>query len=112
METMNWNELESIETLKKKNEFSKTSDVLIFKHSTRCSVSAMALNRLERNWKDSETKNIKPYFLDLIAHRDVSNRIAELYHVPHESPQALLISKGKCIYNASHSDISYTDLKS
>jgi bacillithiol system protein YtxJ len=108
---MNWNELNSVETLKKINELSEETTVLIFKHSTRCSISSMALDRLERNWKDSETKNIKPYYLDLIAHRDISSRIAELYRIPHESPQALLISKGKCIYDASHSDISYNDLK-
>ena len=108
---MNWNKLNSTETLKKINELSEETTVLIFKHSTRCSISSMALDRLERNWKESETKNIKPYYLDLIAHRDLSNRISEMYHIPHESPQALLISKGKCIYDASHSDISYKDLK-
>ncbi len=108
---MNWNKLESIETLQTINELSETTTVLIFKHSTSCSISTMALGRLERNWKESEMQNIKPYYLDLIAHRAISNRIAELYHIPHESPQALLIHKGKCIYDASHTDISYNDLK-
>jgi len=108
---MHWNELDSIEDLKKINEISETSTVMIFKHSTRCSISAMALDRMERNWKNSEIKNSKPYYLDLIAHRDISNRIAELYHVPHESPQILLIRDGRCIYNASHTDISYAEVK-
>ncbi len=35
--------------------------VLIFKHSTRCSISATALGRLERQW--NEAAGIRPYFL-------------------------------------------------
>ena len=82
---------------------------LIFKHSTRCSISSMAKSRLEKSW-DFSADDIKPYYLDLIAFRDVSNAIVEKFGVYHESPQALLIRNGECTYDASHLDISVQEL--
>ena len=78
--------------------------VLLFKHSTRCSISSMALNRLETRWKDDE--KIPAYYLDLLNHRDISNEIERLFNVEHASPQVLLIKNGKCFYSSSHTDIS------
>ena len=82
--------------------------VVIFKHSTRCSISSMALNRLESRWKDDDT--IRMYYLDLLSHRDVSNEIASLFGVEHASPQVLVIKSGKCVYHASHSGIVAADV--
>jgi bacillithiol system protein YtxJ len=84
---------------------------MIFKHSTRCSISATALNRLERNWNDAEVAPLKAYYLDLLSYRPVSNQVANVLNVTHQSPQLLLIHQGKCVYNASHMDISYPELK-
>ena len=78
---------------------------LIFKHSTRCSVSKMAKKRFELDW-DAIPEGTNLYFLDLISHRAVSAQIAELFQVHHESPQILLIKDGSCVLDASHSDIS------
>ncbi|MDX2172177.1 MAG: bacillithiol system redox-active protein YtxJ [Bacteroidota bacterium] len=100
---MIWQDVKSIEEV---NVLSKTKKVLIFKHSTRCSISSAALSRFERNWKEEYNDKIKLLYLDLIANRLLSNQIAEHYFVRHESPQILLISDGKCIYNTSHLDIS------
>jgi len=78
---------------------------LIFKHSTRCSVSMMAKKRFELDWEViPEGTNL--YFLDLISHRAISAQIAETFQVHHESPQILLIKDGNCVLDASHSDIS------
>jgi bacillithiol system protein YtxJ len=107
---MKWIILDSEQELEKIKELSNTQAVLIFKHSTRCSISSTALNRLERSWKDEEMKDIKPYHLDLITYRSISNKIADTFNVPHESPQVLLIKNGKCIYNASHLSISYKEI--
>ncbi|CAN5322136.1 bacillithiol system redox-active protein YtxJ [soil metagenome] len=84
--------------------------VVLFKHSTRCSISSMALGRFERSWKLSET-DVPTYFLDLIAHRNLSDKIASLFEIGHESPQVLVIKNGKCIYTASHSDISVSAIE-
>ncbi|MEO8886505.1 MAG: bacillithiol system redox-active protein YtxJ [Mucilaginibacter sp.] len=100
---MNWTLLESadqLSTIKNHQGYS-----LIFKHSTRCSISMMAKRRFELDW-DNLPENMPLYFLDLIQHRELSNQIAQLFHVHHESPQLLLIKDGECVLDQSHSDIS------
>src|SRR5437868_2805074 len=90
------------------SEQSATRAVLIFKHSTRCSISAMVLSRLENKWADNDS--IPCYFLDLLKHRDVSDKIEADYNVKHESPQVLLIKNAKCSYHASHTGISVNEI--
>ena len=100
---MDWNPLTDLQQLKDVVEESKESPVLIFKHSTRCSISRFALKQFENEFNLGG--KIKPYFLDLLEHRDISNEIALRFNVQHQSPQLLLIKNGVCIYNASHQDI-------
>lgn len=108
---MLWHTLSNINQLKDITELSKEqgiSAVLLFKHSTRCSISSMALSRLENKWNDDE--KIPAYFLDLLTERDISNEIATLYSVEHASPQVLLIKDGSCIYHNSHSGIIASEI--
>lgn len=98
---LNWHELTSVDQLLELMD--SDEKVLIFKHSTRCPVSAMALNQLESTWS---IVNDNIYFLDLLAHRDVSNKIAEELHVVHQSPQAIVFKNREVIYHDSHSNIS------
>ncbi|HKC69323.1 MAG TPA: bacillithiol system redox-active protein YtxJ [Bacteroidia bacterium] len=107
---MKWNALTDITQLDLIIEESKTMPVLILKHSTRCSISNMALNRLESNWQNEDSQHIKPYYLDLLNHRDISNAIAEQFGIEHQSPQVLIISGCECIYHESHSNIRYADI--
>jgi bacillithiol system protein YtxJ len=110
---MNWNELNLTEQLDEINENSKSTKVLIFKHSTRCIISKSALDRLERNWIDEKDSfTLKPYLLDLLNHRDISNTIAQKWQIEHESPQVLIIENEKCIYNTSHNGIDYEEIMS
>ena len=53
------------------------------------------------------TSSREPYYLDLINYRDISNAIAEKYGIEHQSPQVLIVSGSKCIYDNSHFGISY-----
>ncbi len=108
---MNWNSINSSKHLDEIIELSKSSDCLILKHSTTCPISSMAKMRLESKW-DSESLNIKPFYLDLLSYRPISNEIAERFNVHHESPQILLIRNGECIYDESHMDISVDEIKS
>jgi bacillithiol system protein YtxJ len=101
-------QLQSIIDLSKEQSNPQISAVLLFKHSTRCSISTMALSRLETKWLDDE--KIPAYYLDLLNYRDISNEIASLFGIEHASPQVLLIKDGTCIYHASHSAISATDI--
>jgi bacillithiol system protein YtxJ len=109
---MNWNKLDKNEILDQIIEESKAKPVIIFKHSTSCSISAMALNRLERSWNDADMNGVKPYYLDLIAYRGISNAIAEKFGVMHQSPQVLVIKNGECVHDDSHMGINYQSLKS
>jgi bacillithiol system protein YtxJ len=108
---MNWIPLTDETQLQQIDEISQQQPVVIFKHSTRCSISATALGRLERNWSDAEMTNVQAYYLDLIAYRMLSTRIAHSFEVEHQSPQVLVIRNGECVYSASHWDIAYADLK-
>ncbi len=108
---MNWNQLTTLSQLDAIVKESKENTVLIFKHSTRCSISRTSLNRLERNWKQEEVGNTKPYYLDLISYRDISNAIADTFGVEHQSPQVLIIENGKAVYNQSHLSIDFNAIK-
>lgn len=98
---MKWNELNNINDLETALEASHQQPIALFKHSTRCSVSLMAKKSVERFWD----LDIDAYYLDLIAHRDVSNAIAEKLAIQHQSPQMILVKDGKAIYHASHGAI-------
>jgi bacillithiol system protein YtxJ len=107
---MNWNTLEHPDQLNQIIEESAHANILIFKHSTRCTISRATLDRLERNWKDTEVPNVKTYFLDLLAYRNISNAVAEQFHVEHQSPQVLIIRNGKSVYDNSHYGIDFREI--
>lgn len=100
-----WEPLTSTEQLTALQEQSATQPVLIFKHSTRCSISSMALSRLKRASEPLQEAGFKLVLLDLIRYRELSNRIAEQFSVPHQSPQVVVVRDGKAIYDASHTEI-------
>jgi len=104
---MNWIPLTSPEQLEEIRIKSKEKPQVIFKHSTRCSISSMALSRLERS---ESVAGIDFYYLDLIAYRNISAKIAEIFEVEHESPQLLLVRNGECIYDESHYGITMEDV--
>jgi bacillithiol system protein YtxJ len=108
---MEWSELRSANQIETIREESKENPVLIFKYSSRCSISRMALDRLERSWDERDMQMVKPYFLDLITYRNVSNQIADVFDVEHESPQVLIIENEKSIYDQSHMGIQYEAIK-
>ncbi len=89
---------------------SNTKPVVLFKHSTRCSISRMALKQFDAEFNYPEEK-INWYLLDLLNHRDLSNEIASRYHVVHQSPQIVVIRNGKAIFNESHENIAADGLK-
>ncbi len=104
---MDWNNLNSVEQLSEIDEKSKTKTQIIFKHSTRCSVSSFAKRILTSEFNEDIQNKVDVHYLDLIAFREISQEIASRYSVLHESPQILVINNGVCSYNASHSDVSF-----
>lgn len=104
---MPWHPLTALDQLDAIDATSAHMPVLLFKHSTRCSISDTALHRLQRAWQVADGP---VHLLDLLRHRDLSDAIAERYGVRHESPQALVIHHGRCILHASHLAITYPGL--
>ena len=104
---MNWHPITSIDQLEQIKVASFTTPQVIFKHSTTCSISRMALDRFERA---TSPENVDFHYLDLLNNRPISNAIAELFQVHHESPQVLLIKQGECIYDESHYGIMMDEL--
>jgi bacillithiol system protein YtxJ len=105
---VNWINLNSEESLSKLLDDSVSRDVVIFKHSSTCSISHSAKYRLEDKWDFNE---IDSYLLDIKSFRNISNRISEMLNIHHESPQLLLLRNRECIYDASHFDISAEELR-
>ena len=104
---MTWIDLTDDQQLDHLKELSKQKAQLIFKHSTRCAISSMAKSRLERT---TPPDAVDFYYLDLVKHRQLSNKIAEEFAVYHESPQVLLIKNGECVYDESHNAIRMEEI--
>jgi len=105
---MKWIEIENSRQVDTLLDDSMTAAQLIFKHSTRCSISSMALRRAEDNLP---IKNLAAYYLDLIAFREVSNYIAEITGVTHQSPQVILIRNKEVTYHASHGSMDWKEIE-
>lgn len=101
--SMDWIRLEAPEQLQQLLKESDESDVVIYKHSTRCNISRMALDRLDRS--PSTFINSRLYFIDVIGNRPMSDLVAETFAVEHESPQLLLISGRNVVLHLSHFEI-------
>ncbi|MBK6948932.1 MAG: bacillithiol system redox-active protein YtxJ [Haliscomenobacter sp.] len=105
-----WKVLQREEQLEELIALSHQRPVAIFKHSTRCGISAHAKYRLENEWGFSP-EELEFFYLDLIAHRPLSNRIAQDFQVVHQSPQLILLRHGKAVFDASHHLISVALLR-
>jgi len=109
--TFPWTELTSIEQLNELIERSVEVPVLLFKHSTSCSISAMAINRFESKWTAAPEACLVIY-LDLLRFRSISNEIATLTGVHHQSPQAILLKNKQVVYTESHGGIDAVTIQS
>jgi len=106
---LNWNEIQTLEELKKAYHSTEEKAALFFKHSTRCGISKMVLNRFESEWENDE--NYTLYFIDLLAHRNVSDTLSEWSGVKHQSPQVIVIKNEAVVYDASHNGIKASIIK-
>ena len=112
MSSINWIKLESEKDINELKSLSKSKICMIFKYSTRCGSSAVALDRLERSWDRTEMSEVQPFFLDLITYRNLSNLVAQEFDVLHESPQIILIENSSSVFDTSHFSINYNNILS
>ena len=104
---LNWKTLTDAAQLDDIKTKSFEKPQILFKHSTRCSISNVALKRIE---KAANIPDADFHFLDLIRFRNISDKIAEEFRVYHESPQILVIKNAECIYDESHLGINMQEL--
>ncbi len=100
-----WLPLESENDLVKAMETSFAKSTVIFKHSVRCFISKTVLQNFEKEVENNQVDAVF-YYLDLIKHRALSNKIAEDFNVAHQSPQVIVLKDGKPVADASHQSIS------
>lgn len=96
--------IQFVETEEALDEATSLPLALLYKHSTRCGSSLRALREVERF--ASAEPEVPVFGIDVIRHREVSDRAAERLDVAHQSPQALLVRSGRQVWNASHSRIT------
>jgi len=101
---INWNQLNDLKVIDEAIALSYEKPVILFKHSTRCSISRFALKQFEKDYNFS-AEQLEPFFLDLLNHRNISNEIAERFQVTHQSPQLIVVKDGAAIFSSTHSDI-------
>lgn len=82
---------------------------LIFKDSTSCGISAHAKEKLAEG-TDRLIELATCYYLDLLQYRSISNRVAQLLEVTHQSPQVIVLKDGRAVYHVSHHAIQPADL--
>lgn len=109
MERSTWNTISDPSETQTLVEKSKNRPQLIYKHSNQCSVSFIAKEGL-----DSSTEELNQiadlYIIDVIRQRNISNAIATLLKIRHESPQALLLTDGKVVWKGSHWDVNAEEI--
>jgi len=108
-DTINWITISTIVHVDEAIANSSNRPSVFFKHSVTCGISAAAEHRLQSKWNFSG-EDMNFYYLDLLAHRSVSNYIAEKLGVIHQSPQIIVVKDGEVIFHNSHHSISVETL--
>jgi bacillithiol system protein YtxJ len=105
---MAWLPLQSESQLKALVEASYAQPQVILKHSTRCSISSVAKARVERS-PEFAAGAYGFHLLLVVEDRPVSNAVAALLGVVHESPQALYLDKGELVLDQAHYGIDVAE---
>ncbi|MEJ7861014.1 MAG: bacillithiol system redox-active protein YtxJ [Pyrinomonadaceae bacterium] len=100
----NFIKLDTIEKLEQLFSKSVENPIVLFKHSTTCPISAGVYQEISNADADIHLVIIQNS-------RDVSNAIAKKTGVRHESPQAIVVKNGKVVYQASHYDVTASDVE-
>ena len=96
-----WIFLTSVDQLEEIARKSFEKPQILFKHSTRCSISSISMNKFVKNYSIAK-EDADLYYLDLLNYREVSNEVGYKFQIMHQSPQVLVIKNGEAIYDASH----------
>lgn len=99
-------ELHSVEELERILDASDKAPLFLFKHSTRCPISAAAYRRVNAYEEGAADSRPPIYLVKVIEARPLSNLIAQRLGVEHQSPQIILVCHKTAVWNASHGAIT------
>jgi bacillithiol system protein YtxJ len=91
--------ISSIEELEHLLARSEQEPVVLFKHDTKCSISAMAYREVAYLQDDVA-------LIDVGRHNDLAQEVAARTGIRHESPQVIVLDGGKGVWSASHYEIT------
>lgn len=98
--------LERIDKETDVDELLKRPLAIIYKHSTMCSVSSVAIREMEAYQASHPSPEHRVFRVDVIEDRPVSSYIESRTGVRHESPQVLVLRNGEVVWTASHFDVT------
>lgn len=107
--TQELKELLTIEELHETLLESSDRPVLLFKHSNACPISSRAFSEFE-SYLEQADPLISYKLITVQNARNVSNEAASRLRIEHHTPQAILISDGREIWNASHYSITVSSI--
>ena len=102
----------SLENLQEAIDLSSQQIVVLFKHSTRCPISAQADEEMAKVEEDYGNKGVGFGRILVVENRDVSLACADKLGIKHESPQVLVLKNGEVAWHDSHNAIRYDKLES
>ena len=92
--------LPSLTTATELDEALRLPLVVLFKHSTACAISSIAMREM---WRlATERTDLDVRLIDVRADRPLSNAVAELLGIRHESPQVIVLRHGEPVWHGSH----------
>lgn len=106
---VDWIQMTEESVLENLIDKSLSKPIIIFKHSTRCGVSRMALNIFENSYEKNEI-TADFYFLDLLKYRKLSNEISDKLKIRHQSPQVIAVKNREVVYHDSHYSINLNSI--
>jgi len=69
----------------------------------------MVIKRFEKEFEPIEDCNF--YLVNVLQEREVSDKVADLSGVKHESPQIVVFQDGQVIHDASHENVSFETIR-
>ncbi|MCK6602263.1 MAG: bacillithiol system redox-active protein YtxJ [Bacteroidetes bacterium] len=83
--------------------------LMLFKHSPRCGISAMAEEEIQLAEKTQGFPEV--LLVDVLDSRPLSQKIAAETGIRHESPQVILFKNGEPVWHCSHHAITAANLQ-
>lgn len=84
-------------------------EFIIFKHSTRCSISNRGCAEVYNTIDSLKLDNI--FLIDVLNQKQLATYIANQSNIHHESPQIIFFDKGKAYANGSHGQVNERNIR-